>query len=357
MSKNAIPFELTEDLKQEILEQFEKTPDLMTITKTVFQDETLDGRSHQGRAVKKFLSSLNLDYKTCVESSQEIKKEELTPEQKEFLLSDNIETGVTALDAARLCFKDRSIQSLSSKHRIVMDFLKENRPDLTEEQPVTEKWLAPKSLSRAIKKVNDWAGGNFDEITMPTKQKRCCEKLLLYLQSVRFRETINQFSTYSDRELFESEFVRVTWDKPDLTVDEQNLYVNMCSNYVRLKHIQRRLDKLNGLLNEAEGQQDMTIRLTELVKATSEELNQCEKRIEALAKDLNGSRQNRLKEKGESGGSILALVEAFQEKEERDRMILMAQLQTKLIEEEADRLESMDELKARILGISKHELL
>jgi hypothetical protein len=35
----------------------------------------------------------------------------------------------------------------------------------------------------------------------------------------------------------------------------------------------------------------------------------------------------------------------------------MAQLQSKLIEEEADRLESMDDLKARILGISKHELI
>jgi len=38
-------------------------------------------------------------------------------------------------------------------------------------------------------------------------------------------------------------------------------------------------------------------------------------------------------------------------------MILMAEMQNKLIEEEADRLESMDEYKARILGISKREIL
>ena len=53
-------------------------------------------------------------------------------------------------------------------------------------------------------------------------------------------------------------------------------------------------------------------------------------------------------------GEVLA---AFQEKEERDRMILMAEMQNKLIEDEADRLETMDEYKARILGISKQELL
>lgn len=356
MSKDAIQFELSEDNKKDILEEFEKNPDIMTITRKVFEDETLDGRSFQGRAVKKFLSTQGKQYKTCIDIPKG-KNLELTDEQKQLLLSDNIESGISALDAAKLCFKDRSIQSLSSEHRLVLDFLREFRPDITEEQPVAEKWIAPKALSRAIKKVNDWAGTFFEETTMPTKQKKCCEKLLLYLQSVRFRETINQFSTYSDRELFESEFVRVTWDKPDLTVDEQNLYVNLCSNYVRLKHIQKRLDKLNKILAETEGQQDMTMRLTELIKATSEELNQCEKRIESLSKDLNGSRQNRLKEKGENGGSILALVEAFQDREERGRMVLMAQLQSKLVEEEADRLESMDELKARILGISKRELL
>jgi len=356
MSKNAIVFELNQEHKDQILEEFEKNPDLMTITRNVFEDQTLDGRSYQGRAVKKFLSEQNLEYKTIAELTQPSQKE-LTSQQKEFLLSDNIETGVNALEAARLCFKDRSIQSLSIEHRLVMDFLKQFRPDITEEQPVFDKWIAPKALSRAIKKVNDWAGSSFDELTMPTKQRRCCEKLLLYLQSVRFRETINQLSTSSDRELFESEFVRVTWDKPDLTVDEQNLYINTCSNYVRLKHIQRRLDKLNKLLDTAENQQDMTIRLTELVRATSDELNQCEKRIEALAKELNGSRQKRLEQKGDNGGGISSLIEAFQEKEERDRMILMAELQNKLIQEEADRLESMDELKARILGISKHELI
>ena len=99
------------------------------------------------------------------------------------------------------------------------------------------------------------------------------------------------------------------------------------------------------------------LRQTEAYPAKNRQLNQCEKRIESLTKDLNGSRQARLKARGEQNGSIAALVEAFQEKEERDRMIMMAEMQNKLIEEEADRLETMDEYKARILGISKKEIL
>ena len=356
MSKDAIPFKLNEDYEARILEEYEKTADIMTITRNVFEDQTLDGRSHQGRAVKKFLASRGAKHTTVVKEAQS-KIRELTPEQKQFLLSDNIEAGITALDATRLCFKDRSIASLSVEHRMVMDFLNEFRTDLKEERPVTEKWIPPKALSRAIKKVNDWAGTSYEELTMPTKQKRGCEKLLVYLQSVRFKTTINAFSTEEDRELFESEFVRAAWDKPDLTVDEQNLYINMCSNYVRLKQIQKRIDQLNRFVTEADDIDAMTVRLADNFKVASEDLNQCERRIESLAKDLNGSRQKRLQEKGENGGSILALVEAFQEKEERDRMVLMAQLQAKLVEDEMDRLESMDELKARVLGISKHEII
>lgn len=349
--------ELTDEQKEMILDEFKKNPDLREITRKVFNNPEIDGRSIEGRLVRTFLARQNKTYTTSlIEKVEEI---ELNKEQKEFLMSDNIELGINALEAARLVFKDRSIASLSIKHRIVADFLKKYRPEVVneDEQITNEKWTPPKSISRALKKINDWAGMTLDEVTISTKQKRLCEKLLIYLKSPRFMNIINQYSTMADRELFESEYVRVVWDKPDLTVDEQNLYITVCANYVRQKHIQQRLDKLNALLNDSDNEREITMRLTEIIKATSEELNQCEKRIESLTKDLNGSRQARLKERGEQSGNIFALVEAFQDREERKRMILMAEMQNKLISEEADRLESMDEFKARILGISKRELL
>jgi len=349
--------ELTDEQKEFLTKEFAKNPDLRELTQKVFNNPDIDGRSIEGRLVRNFLSKKNLTYKTSlVEKLDEI---ELTKEQKEFLMSDNIEVGINALEAARLTFKDRAVQSLSTKHRVVVDFLKKYRPEIMNDDDMvtSERWSAPKSISRAIKKINDWSGVILDEVTLSTKQKRLCEKLLIYLRSPRLTNIINQYSTMSDRELFESEYVRVVWDKPDLTVDEQNLYITVCANYVRQKHIQQRMDKLNALLNDADNDRDITMRLTEIIKATSDELNQCEKRIESLTKDLNGSRQARLKEKGEQSGNIFALVEAFQDREERGRMIMMAELQNKLIEEEANRLESMDDFKARILGISKRELL
>lgn len=349
--------QLTEEQKQKIEEEFAKNPDLKHITQIVFDDDSLDGRSKEGRCVRAFLINKNLDFTTTlVPKAEEV---DLTSEQKQFLMGNNVEKGMNALEVTRLAFKDRGIQPLSQQHRTVMDYLRRYRPEIVDDNEMltSDKWSPPKSLSRSIKKVNEWAGQNFDEVNIQTKQRRMCEKLLFYLKSPRFVHFINQYSTIADRDLFESEFVRTVWDKPDLTNDELNLYITVCTNYVRQKHIQQRIDKLNTMLNDTDNERDLTMRLTELIKATSEELNQCEKRIESLTKDLNGSRQARLKAKGEQNGSIAALVEAFQEKEERERMILMAEMQNKLIEDEANRLESMDEYKARILGISKKEML
>jgi hypothetical protein len=350
-------YELTDEQKEQILKEFKKNPDLMQITRIVFQNEEIDGRSKEGRAVRTFLANQNKEYNTSF--VPKVEGVDLTKEQKEFLMSDNIEVGMNALEVARLVFKDRSVASLSNKHRTVVDFLRTYRPEIVDDNEIVtkEKWVAPKALSRVISKVNSFCGTTFDELTIQTKQKKLMEQLIIYLRSPRFNHFINQYATLADRDLFESEFVRAIWDKPDLTNDELNLYVTVCTNYVRQKHIQQRIDKLNALLDDQDNERDITMRLTEIIKATSEELNQCEKRIESLTKDLNGSRTARIKAKGEENGSIFALVEAFQDREERDRMIRMAELQNKLIEEEADRLESMDDYKARILGISKKELL
>ena len=350
-------YDLTEEQKEEILKLFKKNPDLMFITRKIFGDETIDGRSKQGRAVRKFLAGQDKRANTSLAPKVELVH--LDKKQKEFLMTDSIEVGMNALEIARLTFKDRDVQPLSMKHRVIVDFLRTYRPEVVDDNEIItkEKWTPPKSINRAIVKINNFCGTRLEELNLQTKQKRLVEQLILYFKSPRFNHFINQYATIADRSLFESEFVRAVWDKPDLTNDELNLYVTVCANYVRQKHIQMRIDKLNALLDDQDNERDITMRLTEIIKATSEELNQCEKRIESLTKDLNGSRTARLKAKGEENGSIFALVEAFQDREERDRMIMMAELQNKLIEEEADRLESMDDYKARILGISKKELL
>lgn len=347
--------ELTNDQKQTVREKFKSTPDLKLLTQLVFDNPTLDGRSKEGRAIRKFLKNESLVYSTTqIEPAASVV---LTPQQKEFLMSPNIESGMKPLEIARLTFQDPNIASLSAHHRVILDFLKDHRPDVLEEDDILAKgkWKPPTSFTKALKKINDWTGKNFDEFKMTVRERKNCEALLIHLNSPRILNIINNYKLETDRELFEGEFVRSVWDKPDLTIDELNLYINVCANYVRQKHVQKRLDSLNDFFNQT-NDPNQSMRFTELIKTTSEELNQIEKRIESLINKLNGDRAKRKEREGANNASILSLVEAFQNYEERERMVKMANMELELASKEVDRLESMDEMKARILGISRREL-
>ena len=128
-------------------------------------------------------------------------------------------------------------------------------------------------------------------------------------------------------------------------------------DYIHLKRIQYAMDKLNRMFDEAEEQQDLTVRLAELLKTKSEEYNQCEKRMESLISKLQGDRSKRIASQVEKNASILNLVQLFQEEEERKIMVKMAEMQKQLIKEEADTLEKMPDWKSRVLGISKKDVI
>ena len=64
-----------------------------------------------------------------------------------------------------------------------------------------------------------------------------------------------------------------------------------------------------------------------------------------------------MKKNQKDHASFLAIVQMFQEEEERQTMIKMAEMQKKIIKEEAERLEGMAEWKARVLGISQDDAI
>lgn len=352
---------LTEEQEAKILKLFDKTPRIADITAAIFGPEK-DGRSKEGRMIANFLKGQGLHPET---TKSEAKYElNLTEEQKRILLSDEITWEMNAIDCARLIFKDDSIVQLSKQHITVVDFLRKYRPEVLEPREKTKEgeWQPPRSMLTCVRKVNKWChAGLVDNVEcLQSRHRKCIEKLLKYLQNYKLVVTINSFEEQNDKDLFESEFVRATWDKPDLTSDELNLYMMICSNQVRARYIQRRLDALNRSLQDMDVSEDgaePTMRLTEYIKSTADELNQTEKRIESLITKLNGDRAKRIQSHREANENILFLVEEFQNEESRRRMVMMAEMQNKLITEEADRIESLSEMKARVFGVSKDELL
>lgn len=350
--------ELTEEQKKYIRENYIQIPDVDRLTKNIFQNEALDGRNKEGKLVAAYMLEMGYKYKTKVH--KKVKKISFTVEQKD-LIKEYAEDGLNSIQIAQLIFQDREVKNLSAEQRAVADFLKTNNPDFIKtNKDINEDFVysPPKSNEKIIKKIIEYTGEEFqkDFDLLKRDEREMVVNLKKYLSSPRFTQLMNTY-TNVDAKLFEAEFVRATWDKSDLTADEINLYINVCVDYINLKTIQKNMEKLNRMFDDVEDQTEMSVKLAEILKAKSAEYHQCEQRQESLIKKLNGDRSARMKNKQEKFASILSLVQSFQEEEERNRMVELAEKQKLLVGEEAEKLENMDSWKARVLGLRKKDVI
>ena len=347
---------LTKDQEDFILNNYKATKDLNILTQKCFNDESLDGRSIQGKRVRAFLVKNKLNYNTT--KHVKVDSIEFTEAQKHFILQ-SAEQGMSSFAIAELLFTDREVKKLGAEQRAVLEHIRSVNENFvpSQESGLLTSYSPPKTYPRLIKKVFDSTGYQLEELKLTRQHKNCLDKLAINLSNSRFIKIMNNYTSKDDRNLFEEEFTRLTWDKPDLTADEINLYMNVCKEIINLEVISKHLNKLNDLFDDAQDQNEMTVKLAEIIKAKSGEYHQCEGRIENLTKKLQGDRSERMKTKQRDNASILSLVQMFQEEEERKNMIHIAEMQKKLVSEEATRLEGMAAFKARVLGISKEDVV
>lgn len=346
---------LDDDQKQWLRENYLVTTDLIELTRQLFMNDKLDGRTKEGRAVRQFLISESLEYNT---TQKDIHVVTLNEEQKAFVVEYAGE-GMTAFQIASILFPEVNMTPLSKEMLVVNDYLKAHAPSFvkSEESAAGDCYSPPTTPLSVARKINKYTSEDLKIERLTLKEKTCLEALISFLKAPRFNVVINNYNAHEDRTLFEAEFVRATWDKPDLSADEINLYINVCVDYINLKNISKHVEKLNRMFNEAEEQQDMSIRLAELLKTKSEEYNQCEKRMESLIMRLSGDRAKRVASKQQENASLINLVQLFQDEEERKVMIRIADLQKRAVKEHAEEIEKMPAWKSRVLGISKGEVL
>ena len=189
----------------------------------------------------------------------------LTTSHIEFI-DQNIKTGITPKQITELLFS-KELAGVSNlnvfitpQYRAVHKYIKEKYPEylVDSESAVNEKYVVPRSLGTVIKKVNKWAGQDLLEGKLTLQHRKFLEKLLNYLASPRFVQNYDSYRSANDKDLFEAEFVRSVWDKPDLTIDEINLYINVCMDYINLKQIDMKKNKVNEMFNDTQEQKDFT---------------------------------------------------------------------------------------------------
>jgi hypothetical protein len=150
---------------EQIKDLAKQFPDLNTITRKFFGNEKLDGRSKQGIAIRSFLASNKINYKTSkYEKAADI---EFTESQKEFII-DQTAIGLSAVRIAELIFPDRRIVNLGVEQRAVANFIRtanvEGQPE--SESAIGLKYLVPRSVERVINKINQATGEKINKIVI-----------------------------------------------------------------------------------------------------------------------------------------------------------------------------------------------
>jgi len=269
-----------------------------------------------------------------------------------------------AVEIAKVMYRNEQLTNLSQETRTVAEYIKNNsegmQPYERPENVPTDEYKPPKTIPVMTARVNKYVLNGIDKEKLTPKIKKDLKSLIGYLHTFRFNHQINSLGATTDRELFESSFVRYTFDKGDLTQEEVDQYIVLATEVVIASNIQARIEHLQNLLDDSaddsEGRR-IAMSLVEAISSRQTEYNQSVNRQQKLLNDLKVKRSDRMKQMSEASASVVNLVEMWKEEESRKQMIQLAELRKEVLSEEIDKLSDMDEIKSRIMGISEDEVL
>jgi len=336
-------------------------PSLQELTQKVFPDvPNVDGRSVYGKAVKIFLASRSLNVKT---KSQYTPKNRIdfTQDQKDYI--SNNASLMSAVEISRELFQNYSLNNLSIEARSVQEYLdslpKQVNPGTsTEEEESQGDYKPPKNSERALVRVNKYVLNGLDKDKITARNKKELTSLISYLHTYRFLHQIGTYGKQGDRDLFESSFIRYTYDKSDLTQEEVDQYIVLATEVVISSNIQAAIQTLQEQIDmEVSSGNRIPMPLIEAVTSARTEYNQCVTRQQKLLNDLKVKRSERLSNQVKDNASILNLVQMWKDEDTRKEMIKMADMRREVLKGEVGRLSSMDDVKARIFGLTEEEVL
>ncbi len=362
MSLKLNKFILNKEQEDKILEAWnvKKMDSLQDIVNFVFPGEGLDGRSLQGRAVKEFLAGRQLKALN-VKDARKNGPYVLAESQKEFI-ANNANAYDSWLDLAKEMFQNPQLTPLYAEAKAVKEYYDALDPKLkvsAKEDISTDVYNPPRSDDQAISRINRYCFDGIDRNKLTPKQKECIKKLQKFMNTYRFVSEMNCLHKVEERKAFESTFVRLTWDKPDLTEEEVELYINYCCDIVAAYRMKREEEVLlleieNARSNSQNGQAPTS--LIDQLGGLREDKDRCSSRQKKTLEDLNGKRSVRLKDQGGGNITVLTLIDAFREKIKKDQIAKIGRARAQEVKEEVKRLETMEDLKVEIFGIDPSEI-
>lgn len=287
-------------------------------------------------------------------------KWDLTREQKLFV-ENNCEK-MRVVEMARDIHCNKKIFAGDERCVKIAEYMKSINKIFFEppDETPSKDYIPPKSVAKLIDKINLYApNANWTESKLSGKQKKDVQTLMGYLNTFRYAYQMNSYDNMTDRSLFESTFIRHTYDKSDLTEEEVDQYISAAIHLVNSANIKKEEILLHKILKDSVEEEDVKISMSlqEAISNARKEFGASEKNFNDLINSLKVKRSERMKQKIQENASILNLVQLWKDEESRKKLIHLANIRNDKLKEEIDRLGSMDGLKATILGISEDEII
>jgi len=290
----------------------------------------------------------------------------LTEDQKEYIRNNM--GGSSPLEMAKVLFGNDNIMVGSPQCRMIVSYCREIDPSFRRgEEWVDGPYEPPSDMKQLVPKVNRYAVNPkkdgkpiYDYANLSNNDRKQLQGLLSYMKMVLYRIEGNKYIRRDDRELFESTFIAVCWDKPDLLSEEVIQYISFAAETVRRTQIERTIAQLDERMQSVLETPGAKIQFNEVefLNAVREKANASMKQSASLLKTLVGDRAKRLNDKIQASASLHNLVERWKHEEDRKKIIQMNERKQKAaLKQEIERLSDMDSLKAEIFGLSKDDIL
>ncbi len=380
---------LLEHQKERLIDFWNTThppPGLADLTKVAFEDkgvslteEQLKSKSKESRAVRKFMSTEAFARATKSSNSpppmtKVVQKTlELADGHKKYI-DDNL--GKYSIQQfAEKIFRVKDPKYTSAECVAIKNYIATNsvpmaaqiKPEIFENDPTPEIQLEslpegefektyrpPKTLDQASSRVNKAIDGKLKPKCWETdsKVRENLKSLIQFCHSGRYLALIDKY-TDDLKDLFEQSFVKYVWDKPDLTQEEIDLYLNLCCNsvdYISMREEMVFLQKMQKDCSDDSDGKRISMSIVESIANLRSEMGDCQKRQEKLVETLQGKRNERINTKIKENENFTILVDSWRQKTGREKFLKFAENREKEVKDEIERLETLDSYLIEIYG-------
>lgn len=358
--------QLTEEQKKIALENVGQM-NLSLLTKLVFKDESLDGRSDKGKALKAFLASQGKEIKTT--KYEKLPDFELTEENKEFIQESVRNKNSRPIELARIVTQNPKLPPNSKEFRAVYDYIKlidANQTDISDEQVEKKEYKPPQNVTGMAAKINAYVPTSdpkkplFNPNNLKPAEDKRCKTLMGHLKSERFIYQASSYDKKIDRTLFESEFIRFTYDKEDLPPTEVGQFISLCAEIVNESQTNRILSIFQseveaGLKSSDEETRRYSVSLAENLNAWRAKAEASKKQQNQLLDKLTESRSKRLDGKMNENSSVLTFLDMWIKEESRAELIELGKREKQEDKDEVKRIKDFDDVISLLAGQTEEE--